>query len=534
MRWLWLVVAGVACLAAAVVLGVLSVSEAVDVSAYHGARACLAGAAPNADCLQTVDGAVTGVTEFPGGGRVSADYALDVQTSSTTLHLTFRSPSAMLDYAVDGNPAVVTMWHGAPVSVLTDGRSSVTTAVPETAFAGYFGGTEQCGGFGVAILLAGLARRRSRRADGRRSPGHPMRAAGQLALVLGAVVVAIGGLALRGTPSRFGPDLAATGAALAVVLGLSAWLGIRGRKAYPAEAERDLSRVGLDAATLPASFSPVRPAPAIEHTADVPAPVQPAAALERTADMPATFRPRLDRAPVRLAILVRRLRPVAAGWLIAIPMAAVLFGVFLAAQDGPPARDFRGAPACAGETNLATCVGDFTAVINGVRSPANGANFADVSYVTQDAAINAWGRFDGNAAAIARSADSEMNARTPLRIRAWRRSIIGAELGGRWQWTQGNPPGNTLPSIFLGVSFALLLVVARGRIHRRAGWSRARVRKRLLIEDVGQATAAAGSVVLLAYGFWPGAILALAALIWLAFSARRRPLLARQLTARLG
>jgi hypothetical protein len=61
---------------------------------------------------------------------------LDVRISSTTLHLTFSSDSPMLGYAVDGDPAVVTLWHGVPVSVVTDGRSDVTTSVPESAAAG--------------------------------------------------------------------------------------------------------------------------------------------------------------------------------------------------------------------------------------------------------------------------------------------------------------------------------------------------------------------------------------------------------------
>ena len=61
----------------------------------------------------------------------------------------------------------------------------------------------------------------------------------------------------------------------------------------------------------------------------------------------------------------------AAASLLGALIAAVLFGVFLTSQDGPPARAFRHAPACVGETNLATCAGDFTAVINGVRAPAN-------------------------------------------------------------------------------------------------------------------------------------------------------------------
>ena len=213
------------------------------------------------------------------------------------------------------------------------------------------------------------------------------------------------------------------------------------------------------------------------------------------------------------------LRDPAAGLLLGGLTVAVLFGVFLTTEDGPAARAFRYAPACAGETNLGTCAGDFTAVINGVRAPANGALFADVSYATYDGAINTWVRFDGDPAPIVRMASADKNARTPLRIRVWRRSIVGAELGGSWHWAQGNPPGNTIPAVFLAVSFALLLLVVRVPIHRRAGSDANR--QRLLGDDLGQLAAAAGSLVLLAYGFWPGAILALATLLWLGLSARR-------------
>jgi hypothetical protein len=210
----------------------------------------------------------------------------------------------------------------------------------------------------------------------------------------------------------------------------------------------------------------------------------------------------------------------AAGFLFGALVVAVLSGILLTSQDGPPARAFRHAPACVGETNLATCTGDFTAVINGVRAPANGgAGFAEVSYATYDGAINTWARFDGDPATIARMASADESARTPLSIRVWRRSVVGAELGGSWHWAQGNPPGNTIPAIFLAVGFTLLLLLARLYIHRRAG-SGANG-QRLLIDDLGQVTAAAGSIVLLAYGFWPGAILALAVLLWLGLSARR-------------
>jgi hypothetical protein len=198
---------------------------------------------------------------------------------------------------------------------------------------------------------------------------------------------------------------------------------------------------------------------------------------------------------------------------------AVLFGVFFTSQDGPPARAFRHAPACIAEWNLASCVGDFTAVINGVRAPANGANGADVSYVTSDGVINTWARFGGNTATIVSLASADETARTPLTIRVWRRSIIGAELGGSWQWAWDEPPGNTIPTVFLAVSFALLLLVVRLRIHRRAGSSANG--KRLVLDDLGQVAGAAGSIVLLAYGFWPGAIAALAVLVWLGLTVRR-------------
>jgi hypothetical protein len=154
-----------------------------------------------------------------------------------------------------------------------------------------------------------------------------------------------------------------------------------------------------------------------------------------------------------------------------------------------------------------------------VRAPANGANGADVSYVTADGAINTWASFSGNTAAIVRLAGADEEASTPLRIRVWRGAIVGAEYGGQFHWVWDEPPGDTVPTIFLTVSFALLLLVVRLRIPRRAAAGAAR--RLLLIEDVGQVAGAAGSIVLLAYGFWPGAILAVAVLLWLGLSVRQ-------------
>jgi hypothetical protein len=140
----------VAFLFAAGVLGVLAIQQATEISAYHHARACQADAPSDAGCLLAVDGSVAAVTEFPGGGRVSADYALDVRTSSRTLHLTFSADSPMLRYAVNGDLAVVTMWRGVPVSVVTGGRSEVTASVPVTGLARDLGNSEKAGGVALS------------------------------------------------------------------------------------------------------------------------------------------------------------------------------------------------------------------------------------------------------------------------------------------------------------------------------------------------------------------------------------------------
>src|SRR5258708_34804486 len=104
--WLCLVL-GVAFLFAAAVLGILAIQQATEISVYHHARACLAGAPSNADCLQAVEGSVAGVTESPGSGRVRGGDGLDVRTASTTLHPTFSADSPTLARALGGDAAVV-------------------------------------------------------------------------------------------------------------------------------------------------------------------------------------------------------------------------------------------------------------------------------------------------------------------------------------------------------------------------------------------------------------------------------------------
>ena len=229
MRFTWVLclVLGLAFLAAAGVCGVLAVRQATEISAYHHSRVCMAGAPLDEDCLQPVDGAVSAVVEVSGK---SPEYALDVQTATGTLHTSFTSDSPMLGYAIDGDPVVVTVWRGIPVSVSADGRTEATATVPATAFAKYLGEWGQFAGAGVFLVLGGAAARRRRLAGPQPVTTSPAVTAGLLALGLGSAVVMVGGFLLAGKPSRLGPDLAVTGAALVVIAGLSGWLGVSVRR----------------------------------------------------------------------------------------------------------------------------------------------------------------------------------------------------------------------------------------------------------------------------------------------------------------
>jgi hypothetical protein len=481
-------VLGLAFLAGAGIFGVLAVRQAAEISAYDHARACRAGAPLRADCLQHVEGAVTGVIEI--GGK-SQDYALDVRTATTTLHVTFTSDSPMLSDAVDGDPVAVTTWRGIPVAASADGRIEATATVPETAFAQDLGELALCGGGAILLLIAAVGGRRGRRATGQPF-ARPVLAAWIMVLGLGVPLVLIaGGGALVTSPSAPGFALAVTGAALFVVVGLGAWLAI-----YAGRRHRK----------RPADFG------------------------VRLPPLPKKRRPLMSRMARSLRA---RMRPAtwnavpgsgAAGWVTPLLTMAVLFGVLFTVRDGPPARAFRHAPACAGDARLAACVGDFTATVNGVRTPVqDSANYVHVSYVTGDDIINGWAQFDGDGQALGRMAEAEESERTPLTIEVWRGSIVGAELGDRWRWADGDPPGDTVPVVFLAISFAVLLLVVRLGIHRRDGPRTGADRQRMVVEDSGQAAAAGAATTLLAYGFWPGAILALAALVWLGQSALRSP-----------
>jgi hypothetical protein len=154
-----------------------------------------------------------------------------------------------------------------------------------------------------------------------------------------------------------------------------------------------------------------------------------------------------------------------------------------------------------------------------VRSPANDANGATVSYVTPDGAIKGWAQFDGDSVAVTRAALADERTGAARTITIWRRSVVGAQIGGTFHWTDGNPPGNAVPAAFLGISFVLLLLRVRLGIHLRVDSSTST--SRVVIDDVGQLTAVAGSIFLLAKGYWPGAILAGVVLVWLGLSAWR-------------
>lgn len=217
--WFYLVL-GMGVAFAAAVFGVLSLQQIPDLAAYHHARACPAGAPPDAHCLRAAQGSVAAVTEYSGGNRRAADYELAVRTASTVLHLKFSTDNPMLGSAVDGDPAVVTIWYGAPVAVETRGRSELTDALKPAAVRD-LGNILKGAGVGLVFVAAAVSVRQNRRRHDLHPLAVPVLAAAVPTLVLGGIFVAAG---VR--PSAVRLDLIAAAASLAVVLGLLAGLGI--------------------------------------------------------------------------------------------------------------------------------------------------------------------------------------------------------------------------------------------------------------------------------------------------------------------
>ena len=125
----------------------------------------------DADCLQTVDGSVSGVTEV--GGK-DAHYALYVQVGSRTLDVTFGSDNKMLGYAADGDSAEVSVWRGIPVAVQSNGYSEIPNSVPASS-AWDWVLSIGCLVLGLVILLGSLLEWRRQRRTGTRVPGSPQR-----------------------------------------------------------------------------------------------------------------------------------------------------------------------------------------------------------------------------------------------------------------------------------------------------------------------------------------------------------------------
>jgi hypothetical protein len=144
------------------IAGVGAVANASTVSAYHHATVCPSGAALDADCLQTVDGSVSGVTEV--GGK-DAHYALYVQVGSRTLDVTFGSDNQMLGYAADGDSAKVSVWRGIPVAVQSNGYSEIPNSVPASSASDWVLSIG-CLVLGFVILLGSLLKWRRERRTG--------------------------------------------------------------------------------------------------------------------------------------------------------------------------------------------------------------------------------------------------------------------------------------------------------------------------------------------------------------------------------
>lgn len=497
-------VLGLGCVVGGVVCGVLAIVQEVNASAYSHAVACSGAPAFDADCIQTVSGTVTAISEI--GGK-NSHYELDVQVGSRALAITFPSGNSMLGYAADGDPADVTVWRGIPVAVTTDGRSATPSSLPEYAAAADLGHCMEGLGLSSFFLQAVVLSRRQRR-TGTLALG-PFGVACLMTTLLGGAAVAVIGMMLGKDPSDPGAFLIATAVALVISMAVGTWFGAASR--------RNLRKnPGLRALRQSTSV----PARERQTVSSLRAHPRFAPRTRPTVPLGTSLRYRL-RPSVWLPSLWAQLKSCAAPALVVV----VLFGLGFMASDAPNAQAFRDAPACQGETNLSVCVGDFTATVNGVRTASQNAGSASISYVTGDGAINAWGSFSGSGEALAGTAQSEETSHTSVQIEVWRGAIVGAEIAGSWHWADGNPPGDRGPAILLVLGLMLLLLLVRFRAHRLASAIAAAggmIRRRaVLLNDVGQVAASASGYVLLLYGYWYGALLIAAELGWMAWTARR-------------
>ena len=504
MRWkrFYLLAIGLAFFAGGAVFGIFAIGQAGTASAYNHAAACPSSAAFDADCVQTVGGSVTGVQEY--SGKDSRD-ELDVQAGSHALAITFPSDNPMLGYAADGDPAQVTVWRGIPVAVTTNGRSAVPSSLPGYAAAADLGHCMESLGVSVFFLFAPLLQWRQRRTG--RQVLSPLGVAGTIVGVLTALDVAATGYMLAGHPDEPATVFTVAAVALVLPLGLGAWAGVSARRHQARHPELTAGRLSTPPPPRKRQSTP-RPRPAVP------------------------LRARLGYR-LRPSNWLPALRTLLKSYLTPALVVLVLLGLFFTAIDAPNARAFRDAPACQGETNLNVCVGDFTAVVNGVRTTSPNANSASISYATADGAINAWGGFPGSAEALADTAQAEQTSGTPVQIEVWRGAIVGAEIGGSWHWATDNPPGDTPSAIFLAVALTLLLLRIRYRAHRpprtysyatakreTGPWTGA-TQRTLIRDDVGQPAASAAGYALLLCGYWYGALLVAAVLGWMAWTAWR-------------
>jgi hypothetical protein len=481
---------GLAFLLGGLVCGGLAINQAGLASAYSHAASCPVAAAFNADCRQTVSGSVAAVEEISGK---DAHYELDVQVGAHMLDITFPFDDPMLGYASDGDRAEVTVWRGIPVAVTTDGRSAIPASLPGFAVATDLGRCMECLGIGLFFLLGPLLTWRQRRV-GRRVLG-PLGVAGLTSAGLGSVTLAAAGFLLAGNPDEPATVLLGTAVALVVVLALGAWAGTAAKRR-----NRNHPELAALHRSLPVTSRERQPGPRPRPRPAVPLRARLGYRLRPSSWLPGLW-----------ALLKKYVAPAL--------VVLVLFGLFLTVNDAPNARAFHDAPACQGETNLNVCAGEFTAVVNGVRTTSANAGSPSISYATSDGAINAWGSFPGNAEALADTAQAEETTGAPVRIEVWRQAIVGAEISGSWHWASGNPPGDKAPAVFLVLSLTLLLSLVRARAHLSTHTDAAR--RTLLGDDLGQITASAAGYGLLFYGHWYGALLILAVLGWMGWTARR-------------
>ena len=498
---------GLFCLVAGGVCGVLAVQDYGTEQAYRSAVPCGSATTTASSCLTDVTATVTAVSEV--GGKEQS-YQLGLSSSAGAVTVSFPGDNLVLGYAQDGAVVTAEYWRGKVVSVTGEAGSATTTDAPPLAFARNLGGTLFALSFALyAFLVAWTTRELPRRKPGSLGP------LGSFVAVLvgiGGLVPMVCGWHLLQTPTELNGTLVAGGCGLAVAAGLAGWATVAGRRRRRREAARRAGAPASATAADPAASgaAAVVPQPRAASRAPGLAPgIAPGYGGEIVLLPRPTRRQRaraVDRGSPRPAFESTRLF----GWGGVVLFVLLFFAAFITLNDTPNMRAYDNAPACPAPATTAGCRGLVPVQLNGVRTTTDGGA-VNISFATEDGAVNAWNQFDPSA--LTRQAQQLEQAGTVLQAQVWGDRVLGAQLDGTTYWAQGDPPGGGFAADALAVLAGLALLLNRFRTRCRYPERSPRA-GRWLLDDAAQLLLTAAGVWLLAVGIGWGVLPLVGGLGW--------------------